>query len=58
MLVEPPSKMFLYLHHPRRLIPGRIVAIVPGKHNRAIPSTPRPDGVISFSLPTAKPVPA
>ena len=53
--IAPPSRVLLYLHHLRLLVFGRIVTIMSGKHNRSASPVPCPNGMIPFSLPTAKP---
>jgi hypothetical protein len=47
--------VLLYLPHPRFLIPGRVIAIMPRKHDGSALPMPRPDGMISLALPAAKP---
>jgi hypothetical protein len=55
MLLEPPSLVLLNLPHPRFLISGRVIAIMPRKHDGSALPMPRPDGMISLALPAAKP---
>ncbi len=54
MLLEPPSRVLPNLPHPRFLISGRVIAIMPRKHDGPMLPKPRPDGMISLALPAAK----